>query len=127
MDKNLFIPTSKDDFETVTRLKKLPYDELRFIFPELLKWLQDLHWPIARDVAEILGPFVNEHSDDLIKVLRGNDGEWKLNILVLFGRTTKNISLLEEIRRIAFNPTHDEISQEVDIEAKNILSRQSDN
>jgi hypothetical protein len=123
MEIRKLIPEDKDDFETVERLKAISFDELKPIVSELLTWLQDLHWQIARSIAEILIPFVDRLIPDFIEIFKTNDSEWKYNILILFGYTTNDPIFIEEIRRISFNPTQDEISEEVDIEARSILSK----
>ena len=122
MDTKDFIPKDKGDFETVARLREIKFEELRLIIPEILVWLQDLHWPIARPIAEALMPHADKLTPDFINILKTNDGEWKYNVLVLFGRKTKDSLFLEEIKRIVLYPTQDEIREEVDIEATKIVN-----
>jgi hypothetical protein len=122
MDVRELIPKHKDDQEVIVGLKKLSFEEIQPIVPDLLEWLQDLHWPIARPVAEVLEPFSDKLVPDLLEILKTNDGMWKFGILVTFGRTTKDQTLLKEIERIAKFPTRDEIEEEVNLEAISILN-----
>jgi hypothetical protein len=116
------IPKHKDDQKVVEDLKKLSFDEIKPIIPDLLEWLQDLHWPIAGPIGEILNPFSDNIVPDIIKILKTNDGLWKWGILTTLARTTTNLILLREIERIAKFPTKDEIEEALDVEAKAILN-----
>jgi len=57
MDIRKLIPKHKDDQEVIENLRKLSFEEIKPIIPDLLEWLQDMNWPIARPVTEILKPF----------------------------------------------------------------------
>lgn len=116
------IPKHKDDQNVIEGLKKLSFEEIKPIVPDLLEWLQDINWPIAGPVAEVLKPFSDKLVPDILKILKTNDGIWKLWILTTLARTTKDQTLLKEIERIAKSPTRDEIVEEVNIEANSILN-----
>jgi hypothetical protein len=116
------IPKHKDDQGVIEGLKNLSFEEIKPIIPELLEWLQDINWPIAGPVAEVLEPFSDILVPDILKILKTNDGVWKLWILTTLARNTKDQTLLKEIERIATFPTKDEIEEEVNIEAIAILN-----
>ncbi|GGH67316.1 hypothetical protein HNQ91_001681 [Filimonas zeae] len=116
------VPGHKDDQEVIEGLKKLSFEEMKPIVSDLLEWLQDINWPIARPVAEVLRPFADQLVPDIIKILRTNDGIWKLWVLVALGRNTQNHALLKEIERIAKYPTKDELEEGVHQEAMDILN-----
>lgn len=116
------IPKHKDDQEVIEGLRNLSFEQLSPIVPDLLECLQDLHWPIAEPVAEILAPFVDRITPDIIRILKTNDGQWKWGILTRLARKTTDPVLLQEIERIAIFPTRDEIEEEVNVEAIAILN-----
>ncbi|WP_082498293.1 DUF5071 domain-containing protein [Chryseobacterium sp. Leaf180] len=116
------VPKEKDDDRHIVKLKKLSFEEIQPIIPDLLEWLQDINWPIASDVADVLEPFADKLTPYLMEVLISNDGMWKYWILTIFGRETRDEVFLKEINRIATNPTRDEIDCEVDMEAQAILN-----
>lgn len=122
VDIRKLIPKHKDDQIVIEQLKKLSFEEIKPIVPDLLEWLQDINWPISGSVAEILRPFTDEIVSDIINVLKTNDGIWKLWVLTMLLRTTKNQLLLKEVHRIAKFPTKDEIEEEVTDEANAILN-----
>ncbi|MCS7074116.1 MAG: DUF5071 domain-containing protein [Bacteroidia bacterium] len=126
MDIRQLIPKHKDDFIVIEQLKKLTFPEIKPIVPDLLEWLQDINWPIAVPIAEVLRPFTDNIVSDILTVLRSSDGIWKLSVLITLIRTTQNPILLQEINRIAKFPTIDEIEEGVNEEATAILNGKYD-
>ena len=122
MDIKALIPKHKDDQEVIESLKGLSFEQLRPIVPELLKCLRDLHWPIAGPVADILAPYVDRITVELIEILKTNDGQWKWGIVSTLARHSTDPVLLKEIERIAQFPTRDEVEEEVIVEAIAILN-----
>ncbi|RFM35149.1 DUF5071 domain-containing protein [Chitinophaga silvisoli] len=120
------IPAHKGDDRGIERLKKLSFEEIQPIVPELLEWLQDVNWPIASDIADVLHPFVNRMVPEIIDIMKTNDGIWKYWILCTFGRDFKHPVLLQEIERIVRFPTEDEIAEEVNIIALEIMNGEYD-
>ncbi|WP_178075963.1 DUF5071 domain-containing protein [Paenibacillus oralis] len=53
------IPKHKQDYERVEQLKTKTLEEIKPILPELLEWLQDMNWPIAQDIENIVFTFDN--------------------------------------------------------------------
>ncbi|MFY1047972.1 DUF5071 domain-containing protein [Chryseobacterium sp. GP-SGM7] len=115
------VPKEKGDNKNIEKLKTLSFEEIEPIIPDLLVWLQDINWPIAGDVANVLQPFTKKLTPYLMEIFKTNDGLWKMWILTFFGKETKDEILLKEINRIAKNPTFDEIDCEVNLEAQAIL------
>lgn len=122
MDIKTLIPKDKFDFETVDRLKSCSYDQIESIIPELLEWLQDMNWPISQPIAEYLLPFSEKIAPEILKILQGKDEIWKYWMLVTFGKITKDKLVLEEINRIAKNPTQEETDNEVSEIANEIIN-----
>ncbi|WP_439698371.1 DUF5071 domain-containing protein [Mucilaginibacter sp. AW1-7] len=122
MDIKKLIPKHKHDHDVIAALKGLSFEEIEPIIPELLEWLQDANWPIARPVADILEPFADRIVPEIIKILKTNDGMWKLWVLGYLARSTTDPLLLNEIERIAKFPSRDEIEDEVNLEAIAILN-----
>ena len=122
MDVKKLIPKHKHDHKVIAGLKKLSFEQLEPIIPDLLEWLQDMNWPIGRPVADILEPFADRITPEIIKILKTNDGMWKLWVLCNLARNTTDPLLLSEIERIAKFPSRDEIEDEVNLEAIAILN-----
>ena len=122
MDVKYLIPKNKFDEKVINELKNLSFQQLEPIIPGLLEWLQDMNWPVARPITDILAPFADRITPELIKILKTDDGMWKFWILINFGRNTTDPLLLSEIDRIAKFPSRDEIEDEVNLEAIAILN-----
>ena len=107
------IPKDKFDIETVELLYGYSFDELEPIIPRLLEWLQDGNWPVSRP----LGIFLKTMPSDkiapyIMDILNGKDFEWKYFVIIILGSGDKSKidqSFLDEIKRLAFEPTEIEI------------------
>ncbi len=105
------IPKDKFDIETAQKLQNYSFEEVKPIIPNLLEWLQDLNWPVSKPVFEYMIPFTENISLEILQILQGKDEVWKYWILQIFGNETKNELVVNEIRRIARNPTEEEINE----------------
>jgi hypothetical protein len=120
------VPKDKHDmdFNKVTDFYWYNYEELKPIMPELLTWLQDPNWPVAKPISQHLKTMLPDILSDLIPILESEDGVWKYNILNYFFIQTKSehyIKILPIIERLAHNPTENDSKEEVDLLAKEIL------
>lgn len=122
MNVKELIPKHKHDHKVITGLKNLSFEQIEPIIPALLEWIQDMNWPIARQVADILEPFVDRITPEIIKMLRTDDILWKYWILISLLRKTTDPVVLAEIERLAKHPSKDEIENDVHIEAAAILN-----
>ncbi len=110
------IPKDKGDIKTAENLKNYSFEEVKNIAPELLNWIKDMNWPVAGPVANYLESIAEYLTDDIIKILKGDDNVWKYWCVSVFGlNATKPIDpkLMTEFKRIATNPTQGEILEEV--------------
>lgn len=117
VDIRELIPEHKQDYERVEQLKSKTLEEMKPILPELLEWLQDMNWPIAQDIEDIVINYQEDLLPHLKKIFITNDGEWKYFMLHgLVSRLPKHI--LKELRpdliRMKDFPTKDEIVSEID-------------
>lgn len=118
------IPTDKFDTEAVLRAVALGYPAINPILPELLVWVQDLNWPVARDLAPLLANAGPEIVPALQDVLRGGDLGWAYFLIVgvVLGADNEVWKLIEgDIQRLAGNPTQDQKLEELDVIAKEAI------
>jgi hypothetical protein len=115
------IPKDKHDIQRAENLKNYSYSELKPIIPELLEWLQDLNWPVAKPISEYLKSINENISQEILAILKTNDSVWKYWIISIFGKITNDNFFRNEIIRIATNPTKDEVAEEVDKIADEII------
>lgn len=120
------IPKNKGDLSTAEKLKNYSYDDLKEIIPNLLEWLQDLNWPVAKPVSEYLESIHDKMTTELLTILKSNEDEvWKYWIITIFGPITESPIIKNEIIRIAASPTKNEMIEEVDEVAKEIVTRRN--
>ncbi|RPD40136.1 DUF5071 domain-containing protein [Chitinophaga barathri] len=122
-----FIPKAKDDHEATEVLRTMAWEDIYPYAGELLTWLQDMNWPVGIEARDILLPHVDSIQEHIIEILRGNDGMWKYWILYSLidyaDETHIGPDLLQEIKRIAGDPTEGDKREEIDEAAKEILER----
>jgi hypothetical protein len=122
MNIRYFIPKDKFDESGIEELRKLSFEQIKPIIPDLLKWMQDMNWPVAKSVVNILKPFSEKLTKEVVAILKSDDVMWKLWIICNLVRNTNDPLIIKELEKIAKHPTKDEIDNEVDSEAKAILN-----
>ncbi|WP_333596898.1 DUF5071 domain-containing protein [Chryseobacterium flavum] len=117
------IPKDKSDLFTAEKLKHYSYDDLKEIIPDLLEWLQDMNWPVAKTVSEYLLSINDKITSELLPILKSNKDEvWKYWIITVFGPVTQCPVIKNEIIRIAVSPTKNEKIEEVHEVAQEIMN-----
>lgn len=91
------LPAHKDDRDAVLKLQKLEYPEIAPILPHLMSWLEDLNWPISKDIADKLLKVGYPMIPYVQKVLRSDDMQWKYCVLVSLV-SKMNLMCLNELR-----------------------------
>jgi len=120
------IPKDKLDIETAEKLKLFSYEEIKPIVPNLLEWIQDMNWPVARTVAKYLITISEFLTNDIIEILNGRDEMWKYWVIGVFGIYSKkplNTEVLKIINRIADYPSLEEMEYGVNEQAIKALNK----
>lgn len=76
MDIRTLIPKDKFDLRNISRIRKLDFLTLEPIIPELLEWIQDINWPVARYLAPFLATVGLPLKPYLKPIFESNDAEW---------------------------------------------------
>ncbi len=112
---NLFelIPKDKFDNSSIPLLNTMNVQDAVPILGELLEWIQDINWPIAQELIEVLPRFHMQLVPHIKSVLHADDDIWKCWTLCLIQKFPKETVLLlaSDIKRIAYNPTASEIDE----------------
>ncbi|MCH7321719.1 DUF5071 domain-containing protein [Solibacillus sp. MA9] len=69
-------PKNKFDIEEVETLRNKPANEVVPLLPELMTWMQDMNWPVAKSVVELLLTYPTEITPLIDEVLAGDDDMW---------------------------------------------------
>lgn len=118
------LPRHKHDHDRVEMIKKMDRDKILPLLPNLLEWIQDMNWPVAPSVLEVLLSFPEEIVPHVQDVLSSDDENWKwfvLHFLVFELPLESRVQFREYLTRVAETPTHNELAEELDEIAKEIL------
>ena len=125
---NNLIPKDKFDTSAYEQLMALSDDEITPIIPELLKWIQDMNWPVAPSVIKVLASHRAATEKHLLVLLKPEqkDDEWKRNIIKYllseWHSYPDDERITAEIKRIAENPTDGEREELADKAAQEFLN-----
>ncbi len=118
------VPTHKSDLQTCHDLERATDSEVVEVIPELLKWVQDINWPVAQLVIARIRTFKEPIINPILEILESEDNVWKYHIIEhLLHKVDNSVlnQLKSTIERIADNPTDLEKSEEVHLVARNLL------
>lgn len=129
MTNRIYIPNDKDDQVAVDNLKGLDWTEIEPHIDELLVWLQDMNWPVARGVGDKLSAYTNKLKAGILAVLRGSDGLWKycciLTLIYYSKERSIDAELLKELQRLVQFPSTNDVAEEVNEIAQETLDKWS--
>ena len=120
MDITNLIPKHKLDIETAEKLMGKSYEQVKPIVPELMEWIQDMNWPVAKKVAEYLVTISDNLTSHILDILNGEDEEWKywcIGVFYIYSDETKHLKVRKVLERIAKHPTDTEKESEVHFQA----------
>lgn len=118
------LPADKDDIAAAHALRDRSAEELAPVVPQLLEWLQDMNWPVARPICEVLRRCGASLVEPVRAVLQSSDDVWKQWVLseLLCGVDPKvRLQLTPELLRIVNAPTASEEQEEVVRAARDVL------
>lgn len=118
------LPKDKHDEAAVAHIATLPESSIEPLIPQLLSWLEDTNWPVARPILTFLLKYPHLLVEPVRKVLHGDDDDWKwtcLEHIVAVIPPEQQQALCPELERIAKSPTAREKESESDEVARDIL------
>ena len=124
-DLRILIPVDKHDVNKVKAIAEMGYPGIEPVLPVLLGWIQDVNWPVARELAPFLATIGAPLAPHCRQIFATDDDTWKYNVIeqiVAPSPALRNI-LRPELERLAAQPTAGERIEEVDIVAQDALKR----
>lgn len=116
------LPRHKSDNDRVEMIKKMDRDKILPLLPNLLEWIQDMNWPVASSVLELLLTFPEEIVPYVQDVLTSSDDDnWKwfiLHYLVIELPKESRVQFREYLTRVSETPKRNELAEELDEIAK---------
>lgn len=119
------VPADKFDTAAVEAANKLGFPGLNPVFPELLKWVQDMNWPVAKDMIYLIGNARPDLAAEVVEVFRSRDEIWKLTLINEvwpLWRPDMRAALSTDLLRLKDHPTRAEQLEEVHLAAERALS-----
>lgn len=80
-DPARIVPLSKYDVVAIENLKKASQETIEKKADELLEWIQDMNWPVAKELLTILGKIGEPLIEPIVEVFHGEDQMWKYWII----------------------------------------------
>jgi len=119
------LPATKFETDQAAHLVSVGYPQVEPVMPQILEWLQDPNWPVAqvfRPFAAGIGAPLASH---VRSILTTDDGCWKHSVLsgVVAESPELAACLRPELERLVNSPTANEVQEEVDGVAAEILNR----
>lgn len=118
------LPRHTADDERVEMIKNMDREQIVPLLPGLLEWIQDMNWPVAPSVLELLLTFPKELVPYVQDALSSDDDNWKwfiLHFLVIKLPVESRLQFREYLTRVAATPTQNERAEELDEISKEIL------
>lgn len=125
MDLRSCVPQDKFDLAAIARARVAGFPAINPILPELLKWLQDINWPVADQMVELLSGSDSEIVPHIRGVLLSDDAVWKYWVLSrLCSRIAPAVlaQLIPDITRLADQPSEHDRVEKVNAEASALLA-----
>jgi hypothetical protein len=119
------VPTSKHDLQRAHAAISAGYPAVEPILGELIEWLQDYNWPVARVLAPFLASLGSTLVPHIWNVMRSNDEIWKYWVITLLIRALPHdhaVQFRSELLRISSAPSPSEKSEELDQIAFEVLN-----
>ena len=123
--KNL-VPKNKFDFSGMEELMKLSDEEIEPVIPDLLAWMKDMNWPVAKEMPDLLALHQETLIPHIIEILQPEqeESDWKyfiINYLLPLLDEKYLLMLKPALERIVKNPTRGELAEEANIAAEDFL------
>jgi hypothetical protein len=124
-DVRLLIPQHRSDSERANAAIAAGYPAVAPILPELLEWLQDCNWPVARVLAPFLVSIGNPLIPHIQHIFDSNDEIWKYWIINVILRNSFELAVAfrNELERLAYSPTENEETQELNEVSQEVLEK----
>ncbi len=119
------LPRSKQDLDRARALVELGYPAVEPVLPQILKWIQDSNWPVARVLLPLLVSIGEPLAPHARRVVLTDDAMWKYWLLTDVVGCSPELAraLREDVERLAASSSTDEDELEVTSAARAVLVR----
>jgi Domain of unknown function (DUF5071) len=123
VDATELVPQHKSDLERANAAVAAGSPAVEPVLGDLLTWLQDMNWPVARTLAPFLATIGLPLVPHVRAALDGDDLVWKYWIVSSLLRVSRPLAgaFRADIERFAYSPTESEAAEELDAVAREVL------
>ena len=120
------VPKTKFDFSGIEELRKLSDEEIAPVIPDLLAWMKDMNWPVAKEMPDLLAPHQKALIPHIIEILQPEQSEcdwktWIIDFLLPLFDEKYLLMLKPSLERIVKNPSWGELDEATNTAAADIL------
>jgi hypothetical protein len=105
-------------------LKRIGYSRVKSIIPELLEWIQDMNWPGAQEIVDLLITVDDEIVPYVKKILKSKDGIWIIWLLSeVVSKWNKDLKkqIKDDLYELSVTLDNNLIIEGVDIQSMKLL------
>ena len=123
-DLHAMLPKTKFETEKAQALVALGHPAVEPILPELMEWIQDINWPVAKVVAPFLATIGLPLVPHIRQVFATNDEDWKMSVLRRLAETSPAVfdAVREEVQRMADIQPQNEDEEALQETAREVLA-----
>lgn len=129
MSVELHLPDSKTDIETARALVEAGYPAVAPVLGELIEWLQDYNWPVAKVLEPLLVGVGTPLIPYIDRVFAGDDETWKYWIIVCLISESEALysHYRDKLIQLAVYPSPNDSHHELDEVARDALIKHGEN
>lgn len=121
------LPVDKHDLPKAEAIVALGYPAVDVLLPELIAWVQDINWPVAKVLIPFLASVGEPLAPHLRVIFESEDHVWKYWVLDKLVAASPRLAVAVEphLLRMALDPSPGESGEEVDEIARRILAKKA--
>ncbi len=121
------LPVDKHDLPKAEAIVALGYPAVDALLPELIAWVQDINWPVAKVLIPFLATISEPLAPHLRMIFESEDHVWKYWVLDKLVAPSPKLAVAVEsyISRMALEPSPGESDEGVDEIARRILVKKA--
>lgn len=120
------LPSSKMDTDKAEAIVALGFPTVEPILPQIMEWVQDSNWPVARVFEPFLASIGAPIETHVRFVLDSNDSQWKYFVIqnIIGASSELKTIFASDLERLASNPTKVETNEQLDQIARTVLQNE---
>ena len=118
------LPSNKFDVAAIAQIERMHADLIEPHLTELLTWLQDGNWPVAKPLSTVLAKLGEQVAPSVLEILQGTDSTWKywcIELLVKQMPSSVIIGMQPQLLALSQSPSVEDEQEGVHVVAREVL------